>query len=147
MLEAEFNAGTSVVKVNYWACSREEHQNDSFHYHFALKLTGSKKWLSVKNKIAEKHGIQVSFSGKHNFCLCPYKYVCKSDQEVAHSETTSTRAFGSCFSRNQKVNCRISYCLCDKKEVHRRRIFLWCCKEAKKFDQSGFSRVHSRKRH
>ena len=25
MLQAEFNAGNSVVKVYYWACSREEH--------------------------------------------------------------------------------------------------------------------------
>ena len=57
MLEAEFNAGTSVVKVDYWTCSREEHQNDGFHYHCALKLTGCKKWLSVKNRIAEKHGV------------------------------------------------------------------------------------------
>ena len=30
MLEAEFNAGTSVVKVDYWACFRGEHQNDGF---------------------------------------------------------------------------------------------------------------------
>ena len=86
MLAAEFNAGTSVVKVDYWACFREEHQNDGFHYHCALKLTGCKKWLSVKNRIAEKHGIQVSFSDKHNFYLSAYRYVCKSDQEVAHSE-------------------------------------------------------------
>ena len=42
MLEAEFNAGNSVVKVGYWAFPREEHQNDGFHYHCALKLTGCK---------------------------------------------------------------------------------------------------------
>ena len=30
ILEAEFNAGTSVVKVGCWACSRQEHQNDGF---------------------------------------------------------------------------------------------------------------------
>ena len=80
MLEAEFNAGTSVVKVDYWACSREEHQNNGFHYHFALKLTVCKKWLSVKNRIAEKHGIKVSFSDKHNFYLPACRYVCKSEQ-------------------------------------------------------------------
>ena len=86
MLEADFNAGTSVAKVDYWACSRGEHQNDCFHYYCALKLTGCKKWLSVKNRIAEKHGIEVNFSEKHNFYLSPYRYVCKSEQEVAHSE-------------------------------------------------------------
>ena len=86
MLEAEFNAGTSVVKLDCWPCFREEHQNDGFHYHCALKLTGCKKWLSVKKRIAEKHGIQVSFNDKHNFCLSGYRYVFKSGQEVAHSE-------------------------------------------------------------
>ena len=72
MLEAEFNAGTSAVKGDYWACSREEHQNDDFHYHCALKLTGCKKWLPVKSRIAEKQGIQVSFSDKNNFYLFAY---------------------------------------------------------------------------
>ena len=59
MLEAEFNAGTSVVKVDYWACSREEHQRGEEERRGArvLKLTGCKKWLSVKNRIAKKHGI------------------------------------------------------------------------------------------
>ena len=47
ILEAEFNASTSAVKVDYWACYREQHQNPSFHYHCALKLISSKKWLSV----------------------------------------------------------------------------------------------------
>ena len=84
--EAEFNAGTTIFKVHYWACSIEEHQNDDFHYHCALKLTGCKKWLSVKNTIAEKHGVQVNFSDKHNFYYSAYRYVCKSDQEIAHSE-------------------------------------------------------------
>ena len=78
--EAEFNAGITIFKVDYWACSVEEHQNDDFHYHCALKLTGCKKWLSVKNKS------QVNFSDKHNFYHSVYRYVCKSDQEVAHSE-------------------------------------------------------------
>ena len=86
MIDAEFNAGTSVVKVNHWACSREEHQNHGFHYYQALKLTGFKKWLSVENKMVENQGVQVSFSSKHNFCLSTYRYVCKSDQNVAHSE-------------------------------------------------------------
>ena len=38
MLYADFNAGISVVKVDYWACSREEHQNDAFHPHSAEEL-------------------------------------------------------------------------------------------------------------
>ena len=86
MLEAEFNGDTNLVKADYCVCSREEDQNDDFHYHCTIKLTGCKKWLSVKNIIAKKHGIQVSFSDTYNFYLSAYSYVCKSDQEVAHSE-------------------------------------------------------------
>ena len=86
MSEADFNAGTSVVKVDYWTCSREEHQNNVFHYHCALKLTGCKKWLSVKKRIARKNCIQVKFSFKHNLYLSKYKYICKSDQQVTHRE-------------------------------------------------------------
>ena len=55
-------------------------------YHWALKLAVFKKWLSVKNRIAEKHDIQVSFSDKHNLYLSAYSYVCKSDQEVTQSK-------------------------------------------------------------
>ena len=44
------------------------------------------KWLSVKNKIAEKDGIQVNFREKHCFYLSADNDVCKSDQELAHSE-------------------------------------------------------------
>ena len=121
MLQAEFNACTNVVKVDYWACSREEDQNDGFHYHCELKLACCKKWLPVKNRFAEKPGIQVNVSDK-----------------------PPAKAFDSCLSKNQKVNCRISCCLCHKKEVHKRRIFLCCCREAQKFDQPGFSSIRER---
>jgi len=90
MLEEEFNAGSSAVKVEYWACCSEKHQNNGFHYHCALKLTGCKKWLSIKTRIVEKHGIQVNFSDNHNFYLSAYRYVCKSDKDVAHSENHPT---------------------------------------------------------
>ena len=75
-LEAEFNAGANVVKVEYWACFREEHQNDDFHYHWVLKFTGCQNYLSVKIRFAEKHGIEVNISNRHNFYLSAYRYVC-----------------------------------------------------------------------
>ena len=72
ILEAEFNAGTSVVKVDYWTCSREEHQNDGIHYHCALKLTGCKEWLSVKNKIADKKMVFKSTLATNIISICPH---------------------------------------------------------------------------
>ena len=51
-----------------------------------MNQTGCKAWLSSKNRIAEKHDVQVNFSDKHNFYLSAYRYVAKGDQEVPHSE-------------------------------------------------------------
>ena len=107
MLDAEFNAGSSVVKVNYRACSREEHHNDSFYYHCALKLKGCKKWLSVKNRLAEEHGIQASFSDKPNFYMSTYRYVCKSDQEVYHSENNPPGLLKAAFLQTKKSISRL----------------------------------------
>ena len=84
-LEEEFNAGPGIVKVEYWACCREPHANEGFHYHCSLKLTGSKKWIGIKRRLSVKYNIQVNFSDKHDLYLSSYRYVRKSDKEVAHS--------------------------------------------------------------
>jgi len=85
MVSREFNVGPSAAKVDYWACCREEHQQRGFHYHCSIKLTGCKKWVSVRNRIALTHGIQINFSDSHDFYLSAYRYVCKQDQQVTHS--------------------------------------------------------------
>ena len=50
MLKAKFNVGTCVVKVDYWACFREEHQNGGFYYHCTLKLTNAQSGCQSKIK-------------------------------------------------------------------------------------------------
>jgi hypothetical protein len=77
MLENKFSAGTSKVK--------EPHEENDFHYHCCLKLTGVKKWLSIKIAITKKHDIVVNFSD-HNQYIYAYRYVCKTDKEIAHSD-------------------------------------------------------------
>ena len=69
MLEDEFNSGNGKVKVEHWVCCKESHEQNGFHYHCALKLTGVKKWLSVKNNIQRKHDIVTNFSDSHNYRL------------------------------------------------------------------------------
>ena len=88
MLEAEFNAGNSRVKVSHWACCKENHQLGGFHYHCCMKLTGVKKWLSVKNNIMRKHNIVVNFSETYSHYIYAYRYVCKDKplEEVSHSQ-------------------------------------------------------------
>ena len=79
-----FNKGT--VNVLHWACSLEPHKTAGQHYHVSLKLSGPKRWKSVKENISNTHGIVVNFSDKHDNYYSAYKYVCKSDSEVYHSE-------------------------------------------------------------
>ena len=85
MLQEEFNAGQGKVKVEYWACCKETHKDGGFHYHCSLKLSGCKKWKSVKTNVSKKYGVQLNFSGTHNFYLSAYRYICKEDTDVSHS--------------------------------------------------------------
>ena len=121
MLETKFNGGAIVVKVNY----RYHRGAPEWWLSISLSIEADRlqKWLWVKNGTAEKHGIQVNISDKHNFYLSATWYVGKSDQVVVHSKNHPTGLL----------------------EVHKSRIFMCCCKEAKNFDQPGFSRLHSRK--
>ena len=81
----EFNFGTSVVKVQHWACCREKHEDGSDHYHLCVKLNGVKRWSAVKERVTKNFGVVVNFSD-HDYYLSAYRYVTKSDIEVAQSD-------------------------------------------------------------
>ena len=85
MLQEEFERGNSHVIVLHWACCKEMHERMGFGYHCCIKLTGVKKWLSVKNNIMKQHNIVLNFSDSHNHYVYAYRYVFKSDMKVAHS--------------------------------------------------------------
>ena len=85
MVQEEFERGNSQVKVSHWACCKEMHERMGFHYHCCVKLTGVKKWLSVKNNIMKQHNIVLNFLDSHNHYVYAYRYMCKWDMEVAHS--------------------------------------------------------------
>ena len=65
-IKKHFNSGSGKVKVQHWACAKEKHKNGGVHYHVALKLTGPKRWKSVKENISSKEGIVVNFSDNHD---------------------------------------------------------------------------------
>ena len=67
------------------SCCRETHKDGGSHYHCALKLTSVKKWVSVKERIQKNHNISVHFSDSHDSHLSAYRYLCKEDENVAHS--------------------------------------------------------------
>ena len=85
-IKTHFNKGSGKVKVQHWACSLEKHQNGGNYYHVALKLTGPKRWKSVKESITSSEGIVVNFSDQHDNYHSAYRYICKEDTSVDHSK-------------------------------------------------------------
>ena len=80
-----FTSERSQSSPQHWACCMEKHQLQGFHYHLALKLSAPKRWLGCKRALERRHGIVVYFSD-HEGYYSAYKYVCKFDQEVFHSD-------------------------------------------------------------
>ena len=85
-IKSNFNKGSGKVKVQHWACSHETHQNGGNHCHVALKLTGPKRWKSLKESIILSEGIVVNFSDQHDNYHSAYRYICKKDTSVHHSK-------------------------------------------------------------
>ena len=85
-IKKDFNSGSGKVKVQHWACAKEKHQDGGVHYPVALKLTGPKRWKSVKESISSKEGIVVNFSDNHDNYYSAYRYICKDDDSVHHSK-------------------------------------------------------------
>lgn len=79
-----FNSGSGKVQVTHWACCLEQHKNGGEHYHLCLKLSGPKRWKSVKESIHNMHGVVLNFSDRHDNYYTAYKYVCKDDSNTFH---------------------------------------------------------------
>ena len=81
-----FNYGPGMVKVEYWACCLEQHENTSEqHYHVSVKLSGQKRWNPVKTYLAERYGICVHFSESSATYYAAFKYISKTDKNVYES--------------------------------------------------------------
>ena len=82
-----FSQGKSKEHVLHWACGKEEHKEEGFHYHMAIKLSGNKVWLSAKRYLLDKYNISVHFSDKEYYNYnSAYRYVKKEDEQVLLSE-------------------------------------------------------------
>ena len=81
---AYFNEkSTTKACVEHWACCLELHENTSgVHYHLCVKLSGPKRWKSLKDNMMKKHGVVLNFSDSHDNYYTAYKYVTKKDPEV-----------------------------------------------------------------
>eukprot|EP00794_Sanderia_malayensis_P017869 gene17869-19650_t len=112
--------------MSHWACCKEMHEAGGFHHHSCLKLTGVKKWFSVKRDITKNHNIVVNFSDSHSHYLYPYRYVCKSDTEAAHSPghpdlskwISTYKSFYQCASGRQQ---KMQICITEFAEMHKQQ--------------------------
>ena len=63
VLVAGLAYGPGNVKLEYWTCCLEQHENTSGqHYHVSVKLSGPKRWNPIKTYLAERYGICVHFT-------------------------------------------------------------------------------------
>ena len=73
---------TAKASVEHWACSLEQHESTSGeHYHLCVKLSGPKRWKSVRDNMLKNHGVVLNFSDGHDNYYTAYKYVTKKDSE------------------------------------------------------------------
>ena len=84
-----FESGKSSARVVQWAICKEKHSGGvSKHYHMAVKLSATRRWLSVSQVLKSKHNIAANFSREHCWYVAAHRYVCKGKpvEEVLHSE-------------------------------------------------------------
>ena len=81
-IKKHFNSGSGKVKVQYWTCAKQKHQNGGVHYHVALKFTGPKRWKSVQESISLKEGVVVTFWDNYDNYYSAHRYICKDDDSV-----------------------------------------------------------------
>lgn len=68
-----------------WVCGKEDHQDGNYHYHMAIKLDRTQRWLAVKNRINDNYGIVVNFSGHHSNYFSAWTYATKEDENAIQS--------------------------------------------------------------
>ena len=84
-----FESGKSSARVVQWAVCKENHSDAvSKHYHMAVKLSATRRWLGVSQVLRSKCNIVVNFSSEYCGYVAAYRYVCKCKpvEEVLHSE-------------------------------------------------------------
>ena len=93
--------------MDYWSCALEDQKDGGKHFHTALKLSRTKRWLSAKNALNCKYNIVVNFSESHDNYYSAYKYICKSETLVCHSANhANLKEIGSPKTKHSTKACR-----------------------------------------
>ena len=73
--------------VKEWVCSLEPHTMEGrFHYHMAVNLTKSSRWIQVKDRISAATGAVVNFSQEGLGYAWACRYVVKTDRAPLFSD-------------------------------------------------------------
>jgi hypothetical protein len=96
--------GTGSTVVERCCCCRENHQDGNPHYHAGIKLNMQRRWLSVREYIAQHYNIEVNFSDGPGNYYEAWLYCSKSDKETVTSENYPdfTRAPRTTAAASQK---------------------------------------------
>ena len=73
---------TTTNSVVQWCCAKESHKRSGVHYHMAIKLKKTKRWLSSK----KQPGISVQFYSVRSNYYTPWKYATKENAQYEESE-------------------------------------------------------------
>ena len=63
----------------HWVCSQESHADGGVHYHVAVKLSGRRWWLRVRNYIDQEYLEKVNISDRHDNYYSAWRYTTKED--------------------------------------------------------------------
>ena len=77
----------SNCTVVHWVCSQEGHVHGGVHYHMAVKLSGRRRWLRVRNYIDQVYGVKVNFSDRHENYYSAWRYTTKCTDSISVHST------------------------------------------------------------
>ena len=77
---------STETRMRQWVCSQENYQESGTHFHIAIMFDCQKRWLRVRNELAQAEGININFSDGHTNYFDAWKYVAKEDSSFLQSE-------------------------------------------------------------
>ena len=94
-------------EVEYFCAAMEEHSGGGQHYHVAILLKNSQRWLSAKKRIRAEAGAVVNFSSQGTMYEGAYFYATKNDKNYFHGHCRKPHPTRDVIGKNyvsQKAN-------------------------------------------
>ena len=72
--------------VKEYACCKEDHIENGYHFHMCINLNRPMRWRNIKTNIEQTHNIVVNFSAQGMGYAWAARYVFKSDRHAIRSD-------------------------------------------------------------